>query len=110
MPDPRPGLALTHNAPATSGLLDDLRSDERMEWVPASAWLTKVKVDSRAGEIAYDLAVDASGQGTPSRVAEGLDPAERSVPVQSLAFPGSLALVLLGAPLAFVLRRRALGH
>lgn len=76
LPQPRTGLSLTHSAAASNRLLDDLRSDERMEWVPSSGWLTQLRVDSEAGGLTYDLAVDASGQGTPSRVAAGLDPAE----------------------------------
>ncbi len=74
---PRPtvanGLILDHSAPATQSLLDDLRSDRGMEWVPTSAWLTKVRVDAGARQLSYDLAVDASGAGRPSAVAAGLD-------------------------------------
>jgi hypothetical protein len=44
-----------------------------MEWVPASAWLTKIEIDANAPQIGFDLAVDASGAGAPSRVAAGLD-------------------------------------
>ena len=36
------GLGLGHSAPATDSLLDDLRSDRGMGWVPSSGWLTKV--------------------------------------------------------------------
>ena len=45
-----------------------------MEWVPGRAWLTKVRVEAAAGDLLYDLAVDASGEGSPSRVAAGLEP------------------------------------
>lgn len=68
------GLRLEHTAPATSALLADLRSDRGMEWVPESAWLMKLSVDARAGDLRYDLAVDATGVGRPSRVAAGLEP------------------------------------
>lgn len=67
------GLFLDHSAPATGSLLEDLRSDAGMEWIPRSAWLSKVRVDAAAAELRYDLAIDASGQGTPSRLAAGLD-------------------------------------
>ena len=40
------GLILDHSAPATVSLLDDLRSDRGMEWVPGKAWLTKVRIDA----------------------------------------------------------------
>ena len=105
LPDPRAGLALVHSAPARPLLLNDLRSDERMEWVPQSAYLTKLRVDIRAADLAYDLAVDASGQGTPSRRAAGLDPVQRPVQLDTLGGPAGFALLLLGLPLAVVLRR-----
>ena len=44
-----------------------------MEWVPERAWLTKVDIDGTAAQLRYDLAVDASGQGVPSRVQAGLE-------------------------------------
>jgi hypothetical protein len=72
-PTGRNGLRLDHSQAATTGLLDDLRSDRGMEWVPSSAWLTKVEVAGTAAQLGYDLAVDASGAGRPSRVAAGLD-------------------------------------
>jgi Uncharacterized protein conserved in bacteria (DUF2330) len=96
----RDGLALAYSAQARQLLLDDLRSDERMEWVPASAWLTHLRVDSSAADLAYDLAVDASGQGTPSRLVAGLDPVQPPVQIESLGGAGGLALVLLALPLA----------
>jgi hypothetical protein len=74
LPGPRGGLSLTHNAPATAGLLDDLRSDAGMDWVPRSAWLTQVSIDSTVADLRYDLAVDATGLASPSAVAAGLEP------------------------------------
>ena len=66
------GLLLTHSAPATRSLLDDLRSDRGMGWVPTSAWLTKIGIDAAAPQLSFDLAIDASGAGAPSRVMAGL--------------------------------------
>jgi uncharacterized protein DUF2330 len=66
------GMSLAHGAPASEGLLTDLRTDKGMGWVPASGWLTQIRLDAAATELTYDLAVDATGQGTPSRVAAGL--------------------------------------
>jgi hypothetical protein len=57
---------------ARKSLLDDLRSDDGMAWVPASAWLTQVRIDAAAAGLRYDLAVDASGRGQPSALAAGL--------------------------------------
>ena len=73
LPAPKPGMTLTHSEPATALLLDDLRSDDGMAWVPASAWLTRLNIDAAASDLTYDLAVDASGQGQPSRRAAGLE-------------------------------------
>jgi hypothetical protein len=68
------GMRLDHNSLATNSLLDDLRSDRGMDWVPTTAWLTKVAIDSAASGLSYDLAIDASGAGAPSRVDAGLAP------------------------------------
>lgn len=67
------GMRLDHNSLATNSLLDDLRSDRGMDWVPTTAWLTKVAIDSSAKGLSYDLAIDASGAGVPSRVDAGLE-------------------------------------
>ena len=72
-PSGRNGLELSFNAKASKALLNDLRSDRGMEWVPTSAWLTQITIDASAEQLAYDLAIDATGQGTPSRVQAGLE-------------------------------------
>ncbi len=66
------GIRLDHSAAATATLLDDLRSDRGMEWIPDSAWLTKVAVEATASHLTYDLAIDASGANAPSRIDAGL--------------------------------------
>ena len=66
------GIRLDHSAAATTSLLDDLRSDRGMEWIPDSAWLTKVAVEATASHLTYDLAIDASGANAPSRIDAGL--------------------------------------
>jgi hypothetical protein len=92
------GLELDHSAPATESLLTDLRSDAGMEWVPRSAWLTKVVVDTPAGDLTYDLAIDASGAGAPSPVDAGFAPfTDQPVP------RAPIALYLLLAAAAVVL-------
>ncbi|HEX5013827.1 MAG TPA: DUF2330 domain-containing protein [Candidatus Limnocylindrales bacterium] len=67
------GIRLDYSAWATASLLDDLRADRGMEWVPRAAWLTKVAVDSSAAGLSYDLAIDASGANAPSRVDAGFE-------------------------------------
>ncbi len=66
------GIRIAHSARATDSLLNDLRSDKGMSWVPASAWLTKVAVDATAGQLGYDLAVSTTA-AAPSPVAAGLE-------------------------------------
>jgi Uncharacterized protein conserved in bacteria (DUF2330) len=66
------GLTLLNNEPASDSLLTDLRSDRGMEWVPSSAWLSKVRIVASADQIGFDLAIDASGAGAPSYVDAGL--------------------------------------
>lgn len=68
------GLSLRYYGQATDLLLDDLRADAGMGWMPESAWLTKLEVGSTAGDLKYDLAVDASGEGRPSFRSAGLIP------------------------------------
>ena len=57
----------------------------------------KVRVDSRAADLRYDLAVDATGRGLASRVAAGLDQATDTAPAPA---EGSLWLVGLGLVVA----------
>jgi hypothetical protein len=68
------GLFLSHYGQATDLLLDDLRADAGMGWMPESAWLTKLQVSSTTRDLRYDLAVDASGEGKPSLLRAGLIP------------------------------------
>ncbi|MGZ8651341.1 MAG: DUF2330 domain-containing protein [Actinomycetota bacterium] len=71
-PDQR-GLIQEVSEPASTSLLADLRSDRGMEWMPTDRmWLTKINVNTPAGDLITDLAVDASGFGQPSAAAAGL--------------------------------------
>ena len=81
------GVALELSGPASGQLLADLRSDKGMEWLPATGmWLSYLRIDSTAGELTHDLAVDTSGRRSPSPVAAGL------------AVPASVAGTGAGAP------------
>ncbi|OAI41185.1 hypothetical protein AYO38_04330 [bacterium SCGC AG-212-C10] len=73
LPGTRKGLTREYSDNASSSLLDDLRADEGMGWVPEASWLTKLSINSRAGDLTYDLAVDNDGNERPSRVAAGLE-------------------------------------
>ena len=67
------GLRLERSAEASRLLLKDLRSDERMNWMPhRDMWLTYLSLDARAADLTYDLAIDATGQAMPSPVDAGL--------------------------------------
>jgi hypothetical protein len=96
------GMQLEHSATASASLLDDLRSDKGMGWVPEMAWLTKIGINASAGQLTYDLAVSANGT-VPSRVAAGLEapanpttPASNNSSSQPIALMG-IAILGLGA-------------
>jgi len=90
------GMQLAHSGVASDALLADLRSDKGMEWIPASAWLTKVEVDASAIDLRFDLAIDASGAGQPSLRDAGLEPFG---PLPAPPSPTPLWIVLLAAVL-----------
>jgi hypothetical protein len=54
------GLELGRSEPASQLLLDDLRSDKGMEWVPTSMWLTHLPLEVAAGSLDFDLAISTS--------------------------------------------------
>ncbi|TMB68814.1 MAG: DUF2330 domain-containing protein, partial [Chloroflexi bacterium] len=72
LPQPGANMALAYSQVASQTLLTDLRSDQNSAWVPESAWLTKLAIDSATSGLKFDLAVDTSGANKPSQVAAGL--------------------------------------
>lgn len=106
------GLILDHNAAATDLLLSDLRSDAGMEWVPESAWLTKVVIASSAGQLDFDLAIDASGAGRPSAVDAGYLPfTDNPAPRPPVALYLLLAaLMVIAVPVAITRSVRGSDH
>jgi hypothetical protein len=67
-----PGLTQARSQAASSFLLQQLGSDRGMKWVPRHGmWLTFLKVDAKAGDLTYDLALNVDG-GAPSPVDAGL--------------------------------------
>ena len=106
------GLILDHSAAATDLLLSDLRSDAGMEWVPESAWLTKVVIASSAGELDFDLAIDASGAGRPSAVDAGYLPfTDNPAPRPPVALYLLLAaLMVIAVPVAITRSVRGSDH
>jgi hypothetical protein len=112
---PSTGLQLLADTSANARLLNDLRSDAGMSWVPRDAWLTKIRIGSSAADLRYDLAIDPTGVATPSRVAAGLEaprPAPKlpTVPVGVRLDLIAAAAVMIAGWLAvariLILRRR----
>jgi hypothetical protein len=71
---PDQGVRIDQSRAASQQLLTDLRLDRGMGWLPGSGmWLSYLEVDTTAGALRHDLAIDASGRGRPSALAAGLD-------------------------------------
>ncbi|MGH2785595.1 MAG: hypothetical protein ACRDJ1_10050 [Actinomycetota bacterium] len=106
------GMRLSRSEWASEQLLADLRSDRGMEWLPAkNVWLTFLEIDTPAGVLGYDLAIDASGAEQPSYVAAGLTDAiarvREIVSGEAVSWVAMMALgAVAGAIAGFVIRRR----
>ena len=95
------GLSLSRSEQGSDSLIADLRSDKGMEWIPASGmWLSYLRVDSPAGDLDYDLAVDVEGVA-PSKVDAGIDPVPPVVPTDPPA-PAGLPMWMLAGVSALV--------
>ncbi|NJD29686.1 MAG: DUF2330 domain-containing protein [Chloroflexi bacterium] len=99
------GLRLEHSDRASAALLDDLRSDRGMGWIPDDGWLSKIEIDATASGLSFDLAIDATGQGAPSRWQAGLDPTFG--PSQEAAWLAKVILSAVFLTLGVVLVARA---
>jgi hypothetical protein len=104
------GMRVDHSDRATQSLLDDLRSDTGMGWVPTGGWLTKIAIDADATLLSYDLAIDASGNAAPSIVQAGLQ-SPAPVFVDNLETVRILlaATIAIGVALLVALLRRPTG-
>jgi uncharacterized protein DUF2330 len=103
------GMSLERSEQASQSLLNDLGSDKGMKWIQEESgmWLTYLQLDIDAGDLTYDLAVDASGKGQPSTEdafgKQGTSPSRReSKPWAWLMVP------LVGASGARLARRRVM--
>ena len=75
------GLFVERSEPASKLLLDDLRSDVNMEWVPEAGWFTYLRLETEAENVVYDLSVGV-GDTPPSFVDAGfmrLEPSARQL-------------------------------
>jgi hypothetical protein len=59
------GLSLVRSEDASKDLLNDLRSDKGMKWIPSKMWLSYLRIDSNAGKLTYDLSVGTEARGGP---------------------------------------------
>jgi uncharacterized protein DUF2330 len=111
-----PGLRLERSEPASGSLLDDLRADRGMSWVPHDMWLTYLKADVNVENLTYDLAAAPSRHDSPALRDTGVEHAG-SLAVPRLGETGGVgpvaivvgvagALVVLGAAVS-VLPARA---
>ena len=89
------GVKVTRSEPASSQLLDDLRSDRNMAWVPQEAYFTHVAISAAAGELNRDLATDLAGHVPSPGTGERAQLASNLVVRNSN--PSAFALALGGA-------------
>ncbi|MEA3057081.1 MAG: hypothetical protein QOD30_2513 [Actinomycetota bacterium] len=74
------GLSIGRSERASASLLDDLRTDVGMTWVPSSMWFTHLPLSTSAKSLDYDLAVSVRSGTVPSLVDAGVSaPAARPV-------------------------------
>lgn len=101
---PDEGVRLDQSREASQQLLTDLRLDRGMSWLPGSdMWLSYLKVDTTAGKLQHDLAIDASGRARPSALAAGLDPtAVGAAGALDLTAPGGVLPRLLWPAVALI--------
>ena len=78
-----PGLSLDRSEPADDLLLDDLRSDVGMEWVPEDMWFTYLQVEAEAGDLDYDLAISPDATHACPTLADTGVPAPEVRPVHA---------------------------
>ncbi len=104
------GLRQQRSEPASRFLLGQLGSDRGMGWMPRSGmWLTFLSLDTKAGQLTYDLALNVDG-GAPSRVDAGI-PASfgQRVGPPAMVWAVAAAVALFMAMVAVALRQGRLG-
>jgi hypothetical protein len=112
------GLSLQRNEEAAPFLLDDLRSDKGMGWVPQHMWFTYLRLDVPAGTLDYDLAISDQPNTVPRLIDTGISTtAARPVvapdrgwalwPLALAAIAGALTFGIVGAATSARRRRNA---
>jgi hypothetical protein len=112
------GLSLQRNEEASTFLLDDLRSDKGMGWVPQHMWFTYLRLDVPAGRLDYDLAISDQPNAVPRLIDTGITAAAaRAVvapdhgwalwPLALAGVAGALTFGIVGAATSARRRRNA---
>jgi len=104
------GLIRRVSEPASASLLDDLRRDKRMGWVPQHMWFSYIDVNQRAADLTHDLAIDASGFGRPDPLAAGYESPAPPLPTKRLTeglWAAVAVMVILVAGIEADRRRRS---
>lgn len=87
---PSDGLTLQRSEQGSDSLIADLRADKGMGWIPEEGmWLSFLQVNSSAGDLTYDLAVDVEGEA-PSTVDAGLSKIDTPAPPPDAGLPLAL--------------------
>ena len=100
-----PGLSLDRSEPADDLLLDDLRSDVGMEWVPQDMWFSYLQVEADAADLDYDLAISPDEStlptledtGVPAPEARPINAPGPAIPVWPMAAGAVVAVILAAA-------------
>jgi hypothetical protein len=106
------GLSLSRNEQASPQLLDDLRSDKHMGWVPNSMWFTYLHLNVPAGHLGYDLAIsqDANPSVVPALRDTGVTADQARPIVEPSSFPWMQVVIALSLGAAVFLGLTLLGR
>jgi hypothetical protein len=91
------GVTTERSEPASSTLLDDLRKDKHMGWVPDEMWLSFLRVSTPAHELRHDLAISTHPDTLPSARMAGF-----TVSTAHGSDAWWIPLTFVGAPLLMV--------
>src|SRR6266849_3072754 len=99
------GMELQYSQTASASLLNDLRSDKGMDWVPEMAWLTKIGINAAASQLTYDLAISANGTvaARACASAQAATPTQVGIRIHYSRFEPSTIEVPAGVPITFTI-------
>lgn len=103
------GVREERSEPASASLLQDLRFDKGMQWMPYSMWLTYLRIDTPARVLDHDLAISVD-ERSPSTIDAGYSLISHTEPLDEHGrpplWPFVLVTALAGAASVPLLRRR----